>query len=142
MYIGKSHQNNILKLFLTGHGRHLLTRTLDSLLWITWIGKDYEWRNIQSQSALHAEDAAISEFVKEAILLSIQNLIQEGDSLTIINTLKNKWKTWENQLIVKDIEDMLQIFTNLCIFQCYREENQAANCLSHSALLRSRALLH
>ena len=79
------------------------------------------------------EARALLEGIVRASGRGITKLIIEGDSLTVINALKDTWKPpWEIQSIIEDIKVTLQRFHSVEIYHCFREGNHAADFLARN----------
>ena len=84
----------------------------------------------QDDSAIQVEARALLAGIRKALEIGIRNIILEGDNLTVVNTLKRNWKPTLGQTIVNDIRILFRQFNKAEIYHCYREGNQAADCIA------------
>lgn len=70
-----------------------------------------------------------------AISLGIKDLIIEGDSMVIIQSvMKKKSNCWQLQYILDHILQKLDFFDSFFISHCYREVNKIADFLANLAI--------
>ena len=83
-----------------------------------------------------AEAMGMYEGISGAISLRISNLIIEGDNLTVINSLKHRFKPpWLIANIICNADILLDRFDAVVIQQCFREANHTADFMAHKGHL-------
>lgn len=75
--------------------------------------------------------------------LGIRNIILQGDSLTVVNSIQQAKEDWNSAgILVRDIKHLLSGFQRWSVRHVSRNVNMVANCLAKYALgLKAECLL-
>ena len=94
---------------------------------------DMHNQTVHEKQIIQVEARALLEGVLRAEALGITKIIIEGDNLSVINAIKKTWKPpWEIRTIISDISTILERFTFVETYHCFREGNQAADFIAKS----------
>ncbi|XP_048491639.1 uncharacterized protein LOC104900847 [Beta vulgaris subsp. vulgaris] len=83
-------------------------------------------------SIVQAEAAGLREAITAARFLNLENILIEGDNLSVINSLLKIWKPpWSINAILSDAGLELSKFRGFSIAHCFPEANRAADFMAH-----------